>query len=126
MDDASRSDDSAWLAFADILRKSSRVLCLVGAGLSAPSGLATWRGANARGLWNGIPLKELAWPSKFQADPVTVWRYYGERMVEALRAQPNAAHVALAAFAKGHPDWLTINQNVDGKSRYSQGVSRTR
>ncbi|KAF2635822.1 NAD-dependent deacetylase sirtuin-5 [Massarina eburnea CBS 473.64] len=112
MDNADTSDDYAWSEFADLLEASSRVLCLVGAGLSAPSGLATWRGTN--GLWNDINLKELASPTKFQEDPVTVWSFYGERLLKVLEAQPNAAHHALAALAKWHGGWLTINQNVDG------------
>ncbi|KAF2806059.1 DHS-like NAD/FAD-binding domain-containing protein [Mytilinidion resinicola] len=90
MDGANTSDDSAWSTFADFLEASSRVLCLVGAGLSAPSGLATWQ------------------------DPVTVWSFYGERLLKSLAAQPNAAHHALAALARWHEGWLTINQNVDG------------
>ncbi|KAF2254350.1 DHS-like NAD/FAD-binding domain-containing protein [Trematosphaeria pertusa] len=112
MDGADTGDDSAWSAFADFLDASSRVLCLVGAGLSAPSGLATWRGTN--GLWNDINLRELASPNKFKEDPVTVWSFYGERLLKSLAAQPNAAHHALAALARWHEGWLTINQNVDG------------
>ncbi|KAF1852121.1 DHS-like NAD/FAD-binding domain-containing protein [Cucurbitaria berberidis CBS 394.84] len=102
----------AWSTFADKLRASQRVLCLVGAGLSAPSGLDTWRGSN--GLWNDINLRDLASPNKFFEDPVTVWTFYGERLVKTLAAQPNLAHHALAALATGHEGWLTINQNVDG------------
>jgi NAD-dependent deacetylase sirtuin 5 len=59
-------------------------------------------------------LKELASPQRFRDDPVTVWRFYGERMIEAFRVRPNAAHDALAALARGHKGWMTINQNVDG------------
>ncbi|CAO2656001.1 Nn.00g048040.m01.CDS01 [Neocucurbitaria sp. VM-36] len=109
---ASHSHDADFFAFAQLLRGSPRVLCLVGAGLSAPSGLATWRGTN--GLWNDLELKNLASPKKFQEDPITVWRFYGERLLYSLAAQPNAAHIALAALAKWHDGWLTINQNVDG------------
>jgi NAD-dependent deacetylase sirtuin 5 len=106
------SNSYTYSAFANLLRSSSRVLCVVGAGLSAPSGLVTWRGAN--GLWNDINLRELASPTMFQKDPVTVWSFYGERLLKTLAAQPNAAHYALAALAKRHEGWLTINQNVDG------------
>lgn len=112
MDIVSTDDDAACLAFVGLLRKSPRILCLVGAGLSAPSGLATWRGTN--GLWNDMALKSLASPKTFVEDPVTVWRFYGERLRESLLAQPNAAHHALAALASWHDGWLTINQNVDG------------
>jgi hypothetical protein len=106
------ADESAWLHFADFLAASSRVLCLVGAGLSAPSGLTTWRGTN--GLWNDINSKELASLKKFKEDPVTVWNFYGDRLLKSLAARPNAAHYALAALANWHGEWLTINQNVDG------------
>lgn len=113
MDAASIGNDSAWSTFVDCLETSSRVLCVTGAGLSAPSGLATWRGAN--GLWNDIALKELASFKKFQEDPVTVWTFYGELILASLAAQqPNAAHHALATLANWHGGWLTINQNVDG------------
>lgn len=112
MDATTTEDDSACLAFAALLRKSPRILCLVGAGLSAPSGLATWRGSN--GLWNDIDTKRLASYKTFTEDPVTVWSFYGERLLSSLAAQPNAAHYALAALANWHDGWLTINQNIDG------------
>ena len=108
------SDTHTWSAFAERL-----IIILVGAGLSAPSGLATWRGTN--GLWNDINLKELASPKKFREDPVTVWSFYGERLLEALEARPNAAHHALAALANWHQGWLSINQNVDGTGSSSVG-----
>jgi NAD+-dependent protein deacetylase sirtuin 5 len=87
-------------------------LCVVGAGLGAPSGLATWRGIN--GLWNDISLRELASPDKFREDPVTIWSLYGERLLQSLAAQPNGAHHALAALARWHEGWMTVNQNLDG------------
>ena len=112
MNGADTGERSTWSRFRDFLRGAPRVLCLVGAGLSAPSGLATWRGTN--GLWNDINLKELASLKKFQEDPVTVWRFYGDRLLKSLAARPNAAHYALATLARSHGEWLTINQNVDG------------
>jgi NAD-dependent deacetylase sirtuin 5 len=112
MDDANIDDGSAYSKLANLLTTSSRVLCVVGAGLSAPSGLATWRGTN--GLWNDLNLRELASPAKFEEDPVTVWTFYGERLLQSLAAQPNQAHHALAALARSHEGWITVNQNVDG------------
>ncbi|KAF1961552.1 DHS-like NAD/FAD-binding domain-containing protein [Byssothecium circinans] len=103
---------SPYSTFADSLQASSRVLCLIGAGLSAPSGLATWRGTN--GLWNNHSTKSLASPRTFREDPVTVWTFYRERLLEALAARPNAAHYALAALAGWHGGWVTVSQNVDG------------
>lgn len=110
MSEADHYDDCARLA--GLLRKSPRIICIVGAGLSAPSGLATWRGTN--GLWNDIEVRSLASLKKFAEDPVTVWSFYGERLIESLAAQPNAAHHALAALARWHDGWVTVNQNIDG------------
>ena len=109
---ANYEDNAACLAFAKLLRGSPRILCVVGAGLSASSGLSTWRGTN--GLWNDIKLKDLASPKAFREGPVTVWRFYGERLLESFAAQPNAAHHAMAALTTWHDGWLTVNQNVDG------------
>lgn len=74
-------------------------LAYPGSALPRPS-RATWRGTN--GLWNDVNLKELASTERFQEDPVTVWRFYGESLLEALEARPNAAHHALAALANWH------------------------
>ncbi|KAF2809137.1 DHS-like NAD/FAD-binding domain-containing protein [Mytilinidion resinicola] len=120
MDGADAGDDSAWSTFADFLESSSRVLCLVGAGLSAPSGLTTWRGTN--GLWNDINLRELASPNKFQEDPVTVWSFYGERLLKSLEAQPNAAHHALAALAI---EVATGSCTLPPRARFPVHASRT-
>lgn len=113
MDTAHTENNSACLALASLLRKSPRILCLVGAGLSAPSGLATWRGTS--GLWRNADLKSLASPKAFAEDPVSVWSFYGERLLEAMAARPNDAHLALAALASWHDGWLTLSQNVDGR-----------
>jgi len=110
MSEADNRDVFARLA--GLLRASPRIICIVGAGLSAPSGLATWRGTN--GLWNDNDIKSLASPKRFTDDPVTVWSFYGERLLQSLAAQPNAAHHALAGLASWHDRWLTVNQNVDG------------
>jgi NAD-dependent deacetylase sirtuin 5 len=119
----SMGTDNPWSTFAHYLKTSTRVLCLVGAGLSAPSGLETWRGTN--GLWNDINLKELASHKKFLEDPITVWTFYGERLVKSLMTEPNSAHLALAALASRHAGWLTVNQNVDGTSVWKTGILRT-
>ena len=65
-------------------------------------------------VWNGVDVRHISRPQTFKDDPVLVWRYYGERMLEMLAARPNAAHRALAGFAQRWEDWLTVNQNVDG------------
>lgn len=87
-----------------------KIVVLTGAGISAESGLATFRGPG--GLWNGLRAEDLATPEAFARDPVTVLRWYDERRAKARAAQPNAAHVALARLAQTHQVTL-VTQNVD-------------
>ncbi len=74
----------------------TRVLVLTGAGISAESGLATFRGGG--GMWAGHPVERVASPTGFSADPDLVWRFYSMRRRDAAAAQPNAAHRALVAL----------------------------
>lgn len=85
---------------------------LTGAGISAESGLATFRGSG--GLWNGHRVEEVATPEAWQADPELVWRFYSMRRRDALTVQPNAAHLALARLEEklGNRFYL-CTQNVD-------------
>ncbi|PSN73419.1 NAD-dependent deacetylase sirtuin-5 [Corynespora cassiicola Philippines] len=97
------------------LKQSKRVLALLGAGLSASSGLPTFRGAG--GLWRKNDATALATPQAFSRDPGLVWQFYSYRRHMALQAKPNPAHYALAELAKKKgPDFLTLSQNVDGLS----------
>ncbi|EPE04839.1 sir2 family histone [Ophiostoma piceae UAMH 11346] len=102
--------------------RPARIMALCGAGLSAASGLATFRGSTAA-LWHTHNPMELATPEAFEADPGLVWRFYAYRRHTALAAQPNAGHRALAALAtalgsdeEGGPRFLCLTQNVDGLS----------
>jgi NAD-dependent deacetylase len=91
----------------------TRVLVLTGAGISAESGLGTFRGAG--GLWDGHPVEQVASPEGFAADPALVWRFYSGRRRDAAAAEPNAAHRALAALEARLGDrFLLATQNVDG------------
>lgn len=103
-------------SFHQYLCSSRRILALVGAGLSASSGLPTFRGAG--GLWRGYEAAELATPDAFQLDPGLVWQFYSYRRQAALKAKPNNGHFALAELAKrrGPQRFLTLTQNVDGLS----------
>jgi len=93
--------------------EQTRVLVLTGAGISAESGLATFRGAG--GLWDGHPVEQVASPEGFAADPELVWRFYSMRRREAAAAAPNDAHRALAALEDRLGDrFLLATQNVDG------------
>jgi NAD-dependent deacetylase len=91
----------------------TRVLVLTGAGISAESGLATFRGAG--GLWDGHPVEQVASPEGFAADAELVWHFYSMRRRDAAAAEPNAAHRALATLeARIGARFLLVTQNVDG------------
>ena len=85
-----------------------RVVVLTGAGVSADSGIPTFRGPG--GLWRNFRPEELATPEAFERDPALVWEWYEWRRGIVRDAQPNAAHEALARI----PDAVVVTQNVDG------------
>jgi NAD-dependent deacetylase len=89
------------------------VAVLTGAGMSAESGIPTFRDAMS-GLWSRFDPAQLASEDGFRAHPQRVWDWYAERRDGVRAAQPNAGHLALAAFAQAHAGVLTvITQNVD-------------
>ena len=107
------------------LTSKDRLFVLTGAGVSAESGLATFRGSG--GLWNGYRVEDVATPEAWEADPAFVWRFYSARRRNALVAQPNAGHLALARIeqelAKDDPtQFYLCTQNVD--DLHEQGGSR--
>ena len=79
------------------LDSSSRVLVLTGAGISAESGVPTFRDAN--GLWEGHDVTQVASPEGFAADPILVWRFYSGRRAAMAGVVPNAGNV---------PSWLSV------------------
>jgi hypothetical protein len=100
-------------AFHAVLKESKKILALCGAGLSAASGLPTFRGAG--GLWRNHKSTDLATPEAFAADPGLVWLFYAYRRHMALKAQPNAGHYALAELARRRDGFMCLSQNVDSK-----------
>ncbi|KAI1444991.1 DHS-like NAD/FAD-binding domain-containing protein [Annulohypoxylon stygium] len=100
--------------FKELFNSSDRVLALCGAGLSAASGLPTFRGAG--GLWRNHEPTSLATPDAFEEDPSLVWLFYAWRRHMALKAKPNRGHYALAELAKKKENFLCLTQNVDGLS----------
>ena len=109
----SRPDVASDLAAAAArLRGARRVLALTGAGVSAESGVPTFRGQD--GLWRRFRAEDLATPQAFARDPKLVWEWYAWRREVIAPLRPNAAHVALAALEQRLPDFLLATQNVDG------------
>ena len=99
------------------------IVVLTGAGISAESGLATFRDSN--GLWNNHRLEDVATPEAFQRNPKLVWEFYSARRLNALSVTPNAAHHALAAFSKACGqkgiEFTLVTQNVDGLHEAAHG-----
>lgn len=100
-------------ALADRLRGAGHVVALTGAGLSADSGLATFRDIQT-GLWSRYRPEELATPAAFARQPDVVWNWYQWRREGVLAARPNAGHEALVRLEQRIPRFTLITQNVDG------------
>jgi NAD-dependent deacetylase len=100
-------------ALVAALRGARFVAVLTGAGVSAESGVPTFRDAQ-QGLWARFDPRELATPSAFARNPKRVWDWYAMRRAMVGSVAPNPAHVALAALERRVPEFLLITQNVDG------------
>ncbi len=91
----------------------THVMVLTGAGVSAESGIPTFRGS--AGLWEEHRVEDVASPAGFLRDPALVWRFYSERRAAAKDVRPNAGHAALAALEEQLGDrFLLATQNIDG------------
>ncbi|KAF5333314.1 hypothetical protein D9611_002200 [Ephemerocybe angulata] len=109
-------------AFKHLLGTSKHIIAVAGAGLSAASGIPTFRGAG--GMWRKYDAMSLATPEAFEQNPSLVWQFYHYRREAALKAEPNAAHLVLSKFSI--PDirhavapsssFTLITQNVDNLS----------
>jgi NAD-dependent deacetylase len=95
-----------------LLGEAERVVVLTGAGVSAESGVPTFRGPG--GLWKEHRAEDLATPAAFARDPRLVWEWYGWRRRVVRQCVPNAAHVVLAAAASNRDGFRIVTQNVDG------------
>lgn len=104
-------EDAALEELLDHLRRARSVFVLSGAGMSAESGLPTFRGVD--GYWGKHRVEDLASPEGFARDPRTVWRWYNERILAYRQAQPNAGHYALAELESLVPELTIATQNVD-------------
>ena len=89
------------------------IVILTGAGISAESGIQTFRASD--GLWENHRVEDVATPEGFHRDPILVWRFYKERYFHSLKAEPNQGHHALVNLEKKMADnFFLITQNVDG------------
>jgi NAD-dependent deacetylase len=95
-----------------LISNADRIVVLTGAGISAESGVPTFRGDG--GLWKSYRAEDLATPHAFARDPRLVWEWYGWRRELVAACKPNAAHLALAQFAIDRDGVSIITQNVDG------------
>ncbi len=97
---------------AKIIAESRLLVALTGAGISAESGIPTFRGKD--GLWSKYRPEDLATPEAFARNPELVWKWYRWRMEIVFRARPNAGHIALAELERMGVLKCVITQNVDG------------
>ena len=95
-----------------LLQAARRVVVVTGAGISAESGVPTFRGEG--GVWGRFRAEDLATPEAFHRDPCQVWAWYDHRRLALAGCAPNPGHEAVARFLLGRPDVHLVTQNVDG------------
>ncbi len=96
----------------DVLGKAKSVAVLTGAGISAESGVPTFRGKD--GLWKNYRAEELATPYAFERDPELVWEWYNWRRGLIAPLKPNEGHFAISRMENVFDDFSLITQNIDG------------
>ncbi len=104
--------ESATAELARRLQPGTRISVVTGAGVSAASGVPTFRGAG--GLWKHYRPEELATPEAFTREPALVWEWYDWRRQRIASCRPNRAHEILAAWSHRYPSLHLLTQNVDG------------
>jgi len=111
-------------ALVSRLTPSARITVLTGAGVSAASGVPTFRGAG--GLWKNFRPETLATAEAFGRDPRLVWEWYAWRRSLIAACEPNEAHLVLAGWSRRFPHFTLITQNVDGlhESAFAKALSR--
>jgi NAD-dependent deacetylase len=108
--------DDALDRAAEALKNARRVAVLTGAGVSAESGVPTFRASD--GLWEGHRIEDVATPEGFDRDPRLVWSFYNERRANVAKVKPNPGHFALAEIERRWGDnFALVTQNVDGLHR---------
>jgi len=98
-------------ALEEKLLSAKKVVILSGAGVSAESGISTFRDKD--GLWEKFKPEDLATPAAFQRNPKLVWEWYAYRRKKIQNVKPNPAHQAIVQMEKFFPEFLLVTQNVD-------------
>lgn len=101
--------------FIDKLSESKRIVFFTGAGISAESGIPTFRGKD--GIWNKLKPEELANFNAFLRNPQMVWEWYNHRKKIIHESKPNNGHLAIAGFEKYFDDVTVVTQNIDNLHR---------
>ena len=107
------SDFKIPAALTEALRRAHHIVVLTGSGISAESGVPTFRDAQT-GLWSKFKPEDFATPEAFERNPKLVWEWYAWRRELVAKAQPNPGHLALAEIERRVPKLTLITQNVDG------------
>ncbi len=105
------ADEAQLRHAAELLAASQRPAAFTGAGISAESGIPTYR--DLGGLWQQYSIEEVATPQGFERDPRKVWEFYNARRNQLWEIEPNRGHYALAELQELFPDFVIITQNVD-------------
>jgi len=100
-----------WNRLVEKIHAATRLTILTGAGVSAASGVPTFRGAD--GLWRHYRATDLATPDAFARDPALVWEWYAWRREQVAGCSPNRAHEVIAAWTMRNPHCQVVTQNVD-------------
>ena len=100
------------LTVASYLREATRVVVFTGAGVSAESGVPTFRAA-ANAYWNEVDVRNFAYPDGYRRNQPNAWRWYSTRAAKAREVEPNPGHYAIAEIERRVDEFLLVTQNID-------------
>ena len=104
--------DEQLLTVASYLREAQRAVVFTGAGVSAESGVPTFRAA-ANAYWNQVDVRNFAYPDGYRRNQPNAWRWYTARAAKAREVEPNPGHYAIAEIERYIPEFLLVTQNID-------------
>src|SRR3954470_24424651 len=105
-----------------LLRDAKRVVVFTGAGVSAESGVPTFRSA-ANSLWKEVDVRNFAFPDGYRRNQPDAWRWYATRAAKAREVAPNAGHRAIAEIERRVPEFLLVTQNIDNLHQRAGSVN---